>query len=89
MSTSDNKFPDIKGFIRITNSEKEGCVYFRNNGFGTIDQIMVARDNIRIIGAENQDPVWVVGLAANIAGKWATIRVDETIDQLAEQINRN
>ena len=47
------KWPNIRGFVRVTNSKIEGCSYFRNNGFGTIDQIAVKRDNIRIIGAED------------------------------------
>ena len=82
------KWPNIRGFVRVTNSKIEGCSYFRNNGFGTIDQIAVKRDNIRIIGAEDYNkPVWRVFLVANIEGKFRTLEIDETIFELAEQMN--
>lgn len=83
------QFPTIKGFIRVTNSRKDGCVYLRNNGFGTIDQILVHRENVRIIGGEDEPLVWKVIVAANLMGKWEMMSIDETIESLAEQINNN
>lgn len=85
----EGEWPDIKGFIRVSNSQIEGCTYFRNNGFGTIDQIAVKRDNVHIIGGEDEPPKWVVALGANVQGKWVGLMIDETIWQLAEQINKN
>lgn len=86
--SESTKWPNIKGFVRTTNSKIEGCCYYRNNGFGTIDQIPVLRKNLRIIGAEDYDtPIWQVYIVANLEGKFKTIEIDETIFELADQMN--
>lgn len=94
MSDAENQtevkpWPTIKGFIRVTNKNIYGCSYFRNNGFGTIDQIAVARENVHIIGSEEEVPTWRVVLVANIEGKWKNVAIDEDIWSLAKQINEN